>query len=60
VIVLIDLSRPGTDGRDALRILKTDSILKSISVVVISTSANLKDVVFCYDTGVGANLVKPV
>jgi len=54
------LSRPGTDGRDALKILKTDPILKSISVVVISTSANLKDVVFCYDTGVSANLVKPV
>jgi len=60
VIVLMDLNTPGTDGRDALAILKTDPTLKLIPVIVFSTSANPKDVGFCYAAGANAYHVKPV
>jgi len=60
VLVLMDLNTPGTDGREALAILKSDPALKSIPVVVFSTSANPKDVGFCYAAGANAYHVKPV
>jgi len=60
IIVLMDLNTPGTDGREALVLLKSDPALKSIPVVVFSTSANPKDVGFCYAAGANAYHVKPV
>jgi len=60
IIVLMDLNTPGIDGREALAVLKTDPVLKSIPVVVFSTSANPKDVAFCYAAGANAYHVKPV
>ena len=59
-LVLMDLSTPGTDGRDALRQIKEDSKLKSIPVVVTSASANPRDLEFCYSAGANAYHVKPV
>jgi len=60
VLVLMDLNTPGTDGRDALATLKADSALKLIPVIVFSTSANPKDVGYCYAAGANAYHVKPV
>ena len=60
VLVLMDLNTPGTDGREALAVLKADPALNSIPVVVFSTSANPKDVGFCYAAGANAYHVKPV
>ena len=59
-LVLMDLSTPGTDGRDALRQIKEDGKLKSIPVVVTSASANPRDLEFCYAAGANAYHVKPV
>ncbi len=59
-LVLMDLNTDGTDGRDALAAIKAEPALKSIPVVVLSTSANPKDVVFCYAAGASAYHVKPV
>ncbi len=59
-LVLMDLSTPGMDGRDALRQIKEDGKLKSIPVVVTSASANPRDLEFCYRTGANAYHVKPV
>jgi len=56
----MDLNTPGTDGREALAVLKADPALNSIPVVVFSTSANPKDVGFCYAAGANAYHVKPV
>ena len=60
VLVLMDLNTPGIDGREALAALKTDPALKAIPVIVFSTSANPKDVGFCYAAGANAYHVKPV
>ena len=60
VVVLMDLNTPGTDGREALATVKSDPALKSIPVIVFSTSSNPKDVGFCYSAGANAYHVKPV
>lgn len=59
-MVLMDLNTPGTDGREALAAIKTDAALKTFPVVVFSTSANPKDLAFCYAAGANAYHVKPV
>jgi len=60
VLVLMDLSTPSTDGRDALRQIKADDQLKFIPVVITSASANPRDLDFCYSAGANAYHVKPV
>ena len=59
-LVLMDLNTPGTDGREALAAIKSDPTLRSVPVVVFSTSANQKDIGFCYAAGANAYHVKPV
>lgn len=59
-IILVDLNLPGTDGREVIEQLKQDDTLKTIPVVVLSSSANPKDIEFCYKVGVNAYLVKPI
>jgi len=59
-LVLMDLSTPGADGREALRQIKADPLLKTIPVVVVTASANPRDVDFCYGCGANAYHVKPV
>jgi len=60
MLVLMDLNTPGTDGREALAAIKSDPALRSVPVVVFSTSANQRDIGFCYATGANAYHVKPV
>ena len=52
-LVLLDLNLPRTDGRDALRAIKTDPALKPIPIVVFTTSNAAEDIALCY--GLGAN-----
>jgi CheY-like chemotaxis protein len=59
-LILMDLNSHGVDGREALVAIKTKSDLKQIPVVVLTTSANPKDVAFCYQAGANAYHVKPV
>ncbi len=60
MIVLMDLNTPGIDGREALRELKADRRWRSIPVIVMSTSANPRDVEACYAAGANAYHVKPL
>ncbi|GHG28667.1 hypothetical protein CBQ26_07955 [Deinococcus indicus] len=59
-LVLLDLNLPGTDGREVLSFIRHEPYLRSLPVVVLSTSANEEDVNACYDLGVNAYLIKPV
>lgn len=59
-LVLMDLNIPGTDGREALAAIKADPSLHDLPVVVVTTSANPKDLAFCYRAGANAYHVKPV
>ncbi|MET3109250.1 CheY-like chemotaxis protein [Oxalobacteraceae bacterium GrIS 2.11] len=59
-LVLLDLNTPHGDGRYALEQIYADPTLHAIPLVVLSTSANPRDVDFCYGHGANAYHVKPV
>jgi len=59
-LVLLDLNTPGTDGRDALRMIRQNDRLRRLPIVVLSTSANPRDVEFCYAEGANAYHTKPL
>jgi len=59
-LVLLDLNTPGIDGREVLRTIKTAQGLKSIPVVVLTTSSNPNDLAACYEFGANAYHLKPV
>ncbi len=60
LLVLLDLNTPKGDGRDALRGITRNERLRAMPLVVISASANSRDVCFCYDHGANAYHLKPV
>jgi CheY-like chemotaxis protein len=60
VLVLLDLKMPKVDGIEVLRQVKSDPQLKSIPVVVLTSSREEQDLVRTYDLGVNAYVVKPV
>jgi CheY-like chemotaxis protein len=59
-LILLDLNMPKMDGRTVLKELKKDPELRSIPVVVLTTSKDDEDVYRSYDLGVNSYIVKPV
>ncbi len=60
VVVLLDLKMPKIDGLEVLREMKSDERLRTIPVVVLTSSREEWDVVESYRLGVNAYVVKPV
>jgi CheY-like chemotaxis protein len=60
LLLLLDLNLPGDDGRDVLRQVRGDGGFGTLPVVVLSASANPRDLQFCYANGANAYHVKPV
>ncbi|MCC6498952.1 MAG: response regulator [Anaerolineales bacterium] len=59
-VILLDLRLPRVDGIDVLRAIKEDDELKSIPVVILTTSEAEKDVAKAYYNHANSYLVKPV
>ena len=59
-IILLDLNMPRKDGREALVEIKADPKLRSIPVVVLTTSQAEEDILRSYDLGVSGFITKPV
>ena len=59
-LVLLDLNLPRMDGREVLQALKADANLRSIPVVVLTTSEAEEDVVRSYSLHANAYVTKPV
>ncbi len=59
-LILLDLNMPGMDGRRFLEIIKADERLKSIPVVVLTTSSDNSDIERCYQLGASTYIQKPV
>jgi two-component system response regulator len=59
-LILLDLNMPGMDGRRFLEIVKADERLKSIPVVVLTTSSDTADIERCYRLGASTYIPKPV
>lgn len=60
VLVLLDLKMPRMDGLEVLRSVKADPQLRTIPVVILTSSREEQDVVRSYELGVNAYVVKPV
>lgn len=59
-LILLDLNLPGTDGRDVLEEIKKDPELRTIPVIVLTTSSDDKDINKCYQAGANSYIQKPV
>lgn len=59
-IILLDLNMPGLDGRKTLEIIKQQTALKKIPVVILTTSNDERDVKACYELGANTYIQKPV
>jgi chemotaxis family two-component system response regulator Rcp1 len=59
-IILLDLNLPKMDGREVLAHIKTDSGLKTIPTVILTTSEAETDIVNSYELQANCYLTKPV
>ena len=59
-LVLLDLNLPGMDGREVLAEIKSDPNLRSIPVVVLTTSKSEQDVLESYAVHANCYINKPV
>lgn len=59
-VVLLDLKLPKVDGIEVLTQVKNDPELKSIPVVMLTSSREERDLANSYGLGVNAYVVKPV
>lgn len=59
-LILLDLNLPGMDGREVLEIAKSDPNLKSIPIVVLTTSADEQDMLRSYRLNANCYITKPV
>jgi CheY-like chemotaxis protein len=59
-LILLDLSLPKYDGITVLRDIKSDPSLRSIPVVVFSTSTRAEDIAGTYHLHANAYVAKPV
>lgn len=59
-VVLLDLKLPKVDGLEVLREVKNDPALRTVPVVMLTSSREEQDVIGSYTGGVNAYVVKPV
>jgi CheY-like chemotaxis protein len=59
-LVLLDLNLPRKDGREVLEEVKADESLRSIPVVVLTTSQAEEDILRSYNLHANAYVAKPV
>jgi CheY-like chemotaxis protein len=59
-VVFLDLKMPKVDGLEVLRSMKSDPQLRTIPVVMLTSSREERDLVRSYELGVNAYVVKPV
>ncbi len=59
-VILLDLRLPRVDGLEVLQTVKEDESLKSIPIVILTTSEAEKDVARAYNNHVNSYLVKPL
>ncbi|MGY3793880.1 response regulator [uncultured Aquimarina sp.] len=59
-LILLDLNMPKMNGIEFLKSLKSNSQLKYVPVIILSTSNNHQDLKRCYEEGIAGYLVKPL
>jgi two-component system, chemotaxis family, response regulator Rcp1 len=59
-LILLDLNLPKKDGRQVLAAIKSDTNLRRIPVVVLTTTRDQEDITRVYDLNANCFLTKPV
>lgn len=59
-VVLLDLKLPKVDGLEVLRHIRRTDAIKSMPVVMLTSSREEQDLLRSYELGVNAYVVKPV
>ena len=59
-IILLDLNLPRKDGREVLKEIKGDENLKSIPIVILTTSSAREDIIKTYRDHANCYVTKPV
>ena len=60
IVVLLDLKLPKVDGLEVLKQIKSDPDLRTIPVVMLTSSREERDLIRSYNLGTNAYVVKPV
>jgi len=60
IVLLLDLKMPRMDGIEVLEAIRSNEKLKTLPVVMLTSSRQEPDLKKCYDLGVNAYVVKPV
>jgi CheY-like chemotaxis protein len=58
-LILLDLNMPKKDGREALKEIKSDTQLRQIPVIVMTTSKAQEDIHNSYSLGANSFIIKP-
>ncbi len=59
-LILLDLNLPRKDGREVLKEIKTDAVLRRIPVMILSTSEAETDILTAYDCHANCYICKPL
>ncbi|UII33177.1 response regulator [Fulvivirga ulvae] len=59
-VILLDLKMPKVDGLQVLKAIREDERTRLIPVVIMTSSAEQKDIIESYGLGVNAYVVKPL
>lgn len=60
VLILLDIKMPKMDGLEVLRVIKNDPSLKTIPVVMLTSSREERDLTSSYRLGTNGYVVKPL
>jgi CheY-like chemotaxis protein len=58
-LILLDINLPKINGHEVLRYIKTNSNLKHIPVIMLTTSSSEKDISSCYSNYANCYITKP-
>jgi CheY-like chemotaxis protein len=58
-VVLLDLNMPRKNGRDTLQEIRQDPGLRSLPVVIFTTSKSTEEIQFTYEAGANSFITKP-
>ncbi len=58
-LVLLDLNMPKMDGREALKMIKSNPEFRRIPVIILTTSNSPQDIYQCYELGANCFITKP-